>query len=90
MVHEEEGAVFLRDLAAGEHIRAEAPREGKVELFAETRGLFKVNAKKLFFLNSLGAWRPSPAGRNWPSWTRGGFIRAELIAGGIGDLPLGC
>jgi molybdenum cofactor synthesis domain-containing protein len=54
MVHEEEGALFLRDLAAGEHIRAEAPREGKVELFAETRGLFKVNAGKLVSLNSLG------------------------------------
>jgi hypothetical protein len=54
MVHEEEGAVFLRDLAAGENIRAEAPREGKVELFAETRGLLKINRKKLLSLNSLG------------------------------------
>jgi molybdenum cofactor synthesis domain-containing protein len=54
MVHEEEGAVFLRDLAAGENIRAEAPREGKVELFAERRGLFKVNSRKLVALNSLG------------------------------------
>jgi hypothetical protein len=54
MVHEEDGAVFLRDLAAGENIRAEAPREGKVELFAGKRGLFKINRKKLLSLNSLG------------------------------------
>jgi hypothetical protein len=54
MVHEEEGALFLAGLAAGEHVRAEAPREGKVELFAGTRGLFKVGARKLFSLNSLG------------------------------------
>jgi hypothetical protein len=54
MVHEEDGALFLRDLAAGERIRAEAPREGKVELFAGERGLFKINRKKLLALNSLG------------------------------------
>jgi molybdenum cofactor synthesis domain-containing protein len=54
MVHEEDGALFLEGLAAGEHIRAEAPREGKVELFAEKRGLLKIDAKKLVSLNSLG------------------------------------
>jgi hypothetical protein len=54
MVHEEDGAAFLRDLAIGANIRAEPPREGKIEVFAENRGLFKINAEKLYFLNSIG------------------------------------
>jgi molybdopterin biosynthesis enzyme len=54
MVHEEEGAELLRDLCRGKNIRAAPAREGKVELFAEHDGLFKLNSEKIIRLNSIG------------------------------------
>ncbi|MDR1587371.1 MAG: molybdopterin-binding protein [Treponema sp.] len=54
MLHEEEGAERLRDLCRGANLRAEPAREGKVELFAERAGVFKVNSEKIIRLNSIG------------------------------------
>jgi molybdopterin biosynthesis enzyme len=54
MFHEEEGAQLLRDMCRGANIRAAPVREGKVELFAERAGLFKVNSEKIIRLNSIG------------------------------------
>jgi molybdopterin biosynthesis enzyme MoaB len=53
MLHEEEGAGRLRDLCTGENLRASPVREGKIELFAECRGLFKINPQKLTALNEI-------------------------------------
>jgi hypothetical protein len=53
MLHEEEGAVWLRDLCMGENLRASPVREGKIELFAECQGLFKINPQKLIALNGI-------------------------------------
>jgi hypothetical protein len=53
LLHEEEGALMLRDLCGGENLRASPAREGKVELFAECSGLFRIKAEKLAALNGI-------------------------------------
>lgn len=52
-LHEEEGAEKLCLLCRGENVRAAPVREGKIELFAEKRGLLKINSEKLSALNSI-------------------------------------
>ena len=52
MLHEDEAAAILRDLAIGPHMTAGAPSEGKIELMAECDGLFKVNSRALLTINS--------------------------------------
>ncbi len=52
ILHEDEAAAVLRDLAAGEHMTAGAPSEGKIEIKAACDGLFKVNRKALLAINS--------------------------------------
>lgn len=52
ILHEDEAAQILRDLAMGEHMSAGAPIEGKIELKAECDGLFKVCSKALMEVNS--------------------------------------
>jgi molybdopterin biosynthesis enzyme len=53
MIHEEEGAEFLRGLCQGINIRAGKVYEGKIELFAAAAGLLKIVSKKLAALNSI-------------------------------------
>ncbi len=52
VLHEDEAAAILRDLALGEHMTAGEPSEGKIEMRAECDGLFKVNSKALLAINS--------------------------------------
>ena len=52
MLHEDEAAQILRDLAIGPHMTASEPSEGKIELKAACDGLFKVNRKALLAINS--------------------------------------
>ena len=52
ILHEDEAASILRDLAIGPHMKAGEASEGKIELTAECDGLFKVNSKALFTINS--------------------------------------
>ncbi len=52
MMHEDEAAAVLRDLALGAHMTAGVPSEGKIEMKAECNGLFKVNSKALLAINS--------------------------------------
>jgi molybdenum cofactor synthesis domain-containing protein len=53
MLHEEEGAARLSELCRGAHIRANPVREGKIELFAECAGVFKVSSEKIIRLNGI-------------------------------------
>lgn len=63
MLHEDEAAEILRSICQGEHMAASAPKEGKIELTAETDGLLLVDVERLRAVNSLGemmiATRPS-------------------------------
>ncbi len=52
ILHEDEAAKILKDLAIGPHMTASEPSEGKIELTAETDGLFKVNSRALRVINS--------------------------------------
>ena len=54
MLHENDAAYILRDLCMNENMRATEPREGKIELIAETDGLFLVDVERLRAVNSLG------------------------------------
>ena len=51
MIHENEAAAILRDITMGENLSASEAKEGKIELFAETDGLFFIDSEKLFRLN---------------------------------------
>jgi molybdenum cofactor synthesis domain-containing protein len=52
MLHEDEAAAVLRDLAMGPNMSASEPSEGKIELKAECGGLLKINSEALLTINS--------------------------------------
>lgn len=54
MLHENEAAVRLKDLTAGEGLTFGELKEGKIDFFAEEDGLLKINKEDLLKLNSLG------------------------------------
>ena len=54
MLHENDAADILRALCQGPHMRASAPKEGKIELTAETDGLLLVDTEHLRAVNALG------------------------------------
>lgn len=54
MLHENEAAEILRHVCQGAHMEATEPKEGKIELIAETDGLLKINREKLNEINALG------------------------------------
>lgn len=62
-LHEDEAADILRAICQGTHMSASPPREGKIELIAQTDGLFLADVGRLRAVNSLGdmmiAVRPS-------------------------------
>lgn len=53
-IHEEECALRMAAMAPVEGAHYEGPSEGKVLLFAEKRGMFRVNTKLLHEINSIG------------------------------------
>lgn len=54
MLHEDEAAEILYEICKGSHMYKGETKEGKIELFAECDGLFKINRKGLMAVNSLG------------------------------------
>ena len=54
MYHENEAADILRVMCQNDNMSASEPSEGKVELFAETDGLFQVDEERLIQVNSFG------------------------------------
>lgn len=54
MLHENDAAEILRGLCMGEHMRATEPKEGKIELIAETDGLLMIDLERLRRINALG------------------------------------
>lgn len=53
MLHEDEAAAILRDIAMGDNLIPSEPKEGKIELAATIDGLFTGNIEKLKELNSV-------------------------------------
>ena len=53
MLHEDEAALRLRDLCISDHMHCTAVKEGKVELIADTDGLFEVDTERLQAVNEI-------------------------------------
>lgn len=54
MMHENEAAMILLDMCKNEHMSYGEIKEGKIELKSEMDGLFKVDRKALYSVNSFG------------------------------------
>lgn len=54
MVHENEGALFLKELTAGENLDFSEIKEGKIDFIAACDGLLKIDVDALFDLNCVG------------------------------------
>ena len=66
MVHENEAAVILKDLSAGEGLTFSEIKEGKIDFFAEYDGLLKVDKESLYRLNSVGEMMLATLHNNYP------------------------
>lgn len=65
--HEDEAAEILYHFCANEHInRSAETKEGKIELFADCDGLFRVDVERLNRLNSLGEMMIATRQNNFP------------------------
>lgn len=52
-VHENDGAIFLKDITAGENLKFSEIKEGKIDFIADIDGLLKVDVDRLFELNCI-------------------------------------
>ncbi len=66
MLHENEGAEILCSICKGDHIKRSDVKEGKIDLYAECDGLFKVNLEVLNKINSLGEMMIATRHGNFP------------------------
>ena len=53
MLHENEAAEILCRICRGDNISRSEVKEGKIELFSDIDGLFRVNTEKLYEINSI-------------------------------------
>lgn len=53
MVHENDGAIFLKDITAGKNLEFSEIKEGKIDFISKVDGLLKVDVEKLFKLNCI-------------------------------------
>lgn len=54
MLHENEAAEILYSICANKFMKPTEVSEGKIEIIADIAGLFKLDAKRLYEINSLG------------------------------------
>ena len=54
MLHENDAAEILRGICMSENMTASEPSEGKIDLFSDINGLFKVDTQRLNRVNALG------------------------------------
>lgn len=54
MLHEDDAAERLYAITCGKNMSRNAVKEGKIELFAETDGLFRADLTKLTAINAIG------------------------------------
>ncbi|MGL5328241.1 MAG: molybdopterin-binding protein, partial [Peptostreptococcaceae bacterium] len=53
MIHENDAAIYLKDISAGENLEFTEIKEGKIDFVANIDGLLKINVEKLLKLNSI-------------------------------------
>ncbi|MCF0145349.1 MAG: molybdopterin-binding protein [Eubacterium sp.] len=66
ILHENEAAEILCELCLNEHMRRSEVREGKIEIFAESDGILKVNAEALKCVNGFGQMMIASRHGNFP------------------------
>ena len=66
MLHENEGAVVLYDICKNDYMKPSEIKEGKIDIFATTDGLFKVDKERLKRINSLGELMIATRHGNFP------------------------
>jgi hypothetical protein len=66
MLHEDEAAQILCAICKNAHMHPSAVKEGKIELTAETDGLFKADVPRLCRINSLGEMMIATRHSNFP------------------------
>ncbi len=66
MLHEDEAAEILCGICLGDGMQRTKPKEGKIEIIADTDGLFMVDSKKLYELNALGEIMIATVHGNFP------------------------
>ena len=66
MLHEDEAAEILYEICCGKNIKKGETKEGKIELFAECDGLFKLDKRNLDRLNGLGEMMVASRHGNFP------------------------
>ena len=64
--HEDEAAEILYSLCANDHLGRNEAKEGKIELYAECAGLFRVDAERIKKLNSIGEMMIATRQNNFP------------------------
>ncbi|MGX4599895.1 molybdopterin-binding protein [Faecalimicrobium sp. JNUCC 81] len=53
MVHENDGAIFLKEISAGENLDFSEIKEGKIDFIASIDGMLKIDVDTLFKLNCI-------------------------------------
>ena len=66
MLHENDAAARLAKILKGPGMRQSEPSEGKIDLFAEVDGLFRVDAERLLKINSLEGVMAATRHDNFP------------------------
>lgn len=66
MLHEDEAAIRLKDLTAGENLSFSEIKEGKINFIASIDGLLKIDKEALLKLNSLGEIALATLHNNFP------------------------
>lgn len=66
ILHEDEGAAILRDICINQYMSATQPKEGKIEIIAQTDGLLKVRTEYLNKVNALGEMMIATVHGNFP------------------------
>lgn len=66
ILHEDEAAELLRDICINSGMKASQPKEGKIEILADTDGLLKIRSDRLRALNSMGELMIATVHGNFP------------------------
>lgn len=66
ILHEDEAAEILRDICVNDGMRATQPKEGKIEILADTDGLLKINSERLRAVNAMGEMMIATVHGNFP------------------------
>jgi molybdenum cofactor synthesis domain-containing protein len=80
-LHEDEAALFLKNICAGDGLDFSEIKEGKINFIAKSDGILKINKEHLFKLNSLGEMVLVTLHNNYP-------VKKGQVVAGTKVIPL--